>query len=307
MILRTEPKPLLRQAYGLVFDGGLDLPELLPASDSAAPDVRIRFGDCPRPEQQADGRQLGPYLWTGPQWFSLEVPEVARFWISGGSDILIEPAPGIDEDSVRVFLLGSGLGALLFQRGLLVLHGNAIQVGEQCMICVGHSGAGKSTLAAEFLRRGHAILADDVVPIDRECRALPGFPRIKLWQDTASQMQIDTASLRRIRPGMEKFNYPVGGAFADRPLPVRWVYILRGDKEPDIELAPLHGMERFLPLRHNTYRISYLDGMGLKAEHLGLVSKLGARIRLVQVRRPDRGFGVEALADRLLADIAENP
>ena len=30
-----------------------------------------------------------------------------------------------------------------------------------------------------------------------------------LWQDAADQLRIDTAGLRRIRPDLEKFNYPL--------------------------------------------------------------------------------------------------
>lgn len=298
----------LYSAYHLRIDSELPLPELplLPASDGPA-EVRVRIAAAPETGPEG-AQQLGPYLWAGPREFLLQVPDVARYWIRDGRDIVIDPAPGADEDSLRVFLLGSGFGALLFQRGHLVLHGNAIEVDGRCLVCVGHSGAGKSTLAAEFLRRGHRLLADDVVPVDADCRALPGFPRIKLWKDTAQRLQIDTAALRRIRPGMEKFDFPVAPQSSGvAPLPLRWVYILRSHNEPDFRFEALQGMDRYLPLRAHTYRLSYLSGMGLKAEHLALAGRLAGRIRLVRVSRPDRGFRLAELADRILADIAANP
>jgi hypothetical protein len=99
------------------------------------------------------------------------------------------------------------------------------------MVYVGYSGAGKSTLAAGFMQRGYAVLADDVVPVDSLCRALPGFPRIKIWQDVADKLAINTADLRRIRPNTEKFNYPLGQLFTDQPLPIRWVYLLGNDPQ----------------------------------------------------------------------------
>ena len=154
------------------------------------------------------GRQLGPYLWTTNDQLWLHVPEVARYLVSRGESVVVDPDGDPDEDSLRVFLLGSALGALLFQRGYLVLHGNAVRVRDQCLICVGPSGAGKSTLAAEFMRRGHEVLADDVVPVAADCRILPGFPRIKLWQDAADRLAIETAGLRRIRPQLEKYQLP---------------------------------------------------------------------------------------------------
>lgn len=295
--------------YGLTLASDLALPELLvsdPSSPQPPPDAYIRFGPVPA-EGLPAGRQLGPYLWVTANQLWLQIPNVARFLVSDGNLISIAPEPGVDEDSIRVFLLGSALGALLFQRGLLVLHGNAIRIGQQCMVCVGHSGAGKSTLAAGFLQRGYEILADDVVPVDAACRALPGFPRIKLWQDTADQLSIDTAGLRRIRPDLEKFNYPLTNRFAGEPLPIRWVYILGSHQRPETLCEPIGGMDRFLELRDHTYRVRFLEGMALRTEHLQLCGRLAGRIHLNRITRPERGFELDALVELILADLGEKP
>jgi hypothetical protein len=268
--------------------------------------IDIRLG-LVAPDGLAGGTQLGPYLWVNPRSLWLQVPRVARFLVSEGREILIDPEPGIDEDSVRVFLLGSAFGAVLFQRGLLVLHGNAVRIGDQCMVCVGPSGAGKSTLAAGFMRRGYPILADDVVPVDGECRALPGFPRIKLWQDVADELAIDVTDMRRIRPNTHKFNLPVGTAGADEPCPIRWIYILDSDHLEALQIEPILGMQRFRPLHDNTYRVRFLQGMVLKAEHLKLCGQLAGRIRLARLTRPRKGFHLEPMLDCILADIAEHP
>lgn len=285
------------------------LPELALVSSqllgASAPDIDIRFRAVTE-HGLAGGKQLGPYLWVNSRSLWLQVPHVARFLVSEGREIRIDPEPGIDEDSLRVFLLGSAFGALLFQRGYLVLHGNAIRIGDQCMVCVGPSGAGKSTLAAGFMRQGHPILADDVVPVDSQCRALPGFPRIKLWRDVADQLAINTTDLRRIRPNTDKFNLPVSSAGAGEPLPVRWIYILDSDHLEALKIEPILGMQRFKPLHNNTYRVRFLQGMALKPEHLKLCGQLAGRIRLARLTRPRIGFHLEPMIDRILADIAEH-
>lgn len=294
-------------SYGLSISSTIALPELqtLDRKPEQA-DVEIRIGQVGEGGLD-NGKQLGPFLWASPDALSLEVPNVARFLVREGREIVVEPVPGIDEDSVRVFLLGSAFGALLFQRGLLVLHGNAVRVGDQCLVCVGPSGAGKSTLAAGFMQRGHEILADDVVPVDAECRAVPGFPRLKLWRDAVDRLDIDAGPLKRIRPETEKFNYPLVRQFAEKPLPVRWVYILGTHQRSDTVFETIHGMQRFQPLHNNTYRVRFLQGMALKGEHLQLCGRLAGRIRLTQVTRPQKGFELESLMDRILADIADNP
>jgi hypothetical protein len=197
------------------------------------------------------------------------------------------------------------MGVVLCQRGYLVLHGNAVQVGDACMCAVGASGAGKSTVAAAFWRRGHTVLADDIVAVDHESRALPGLPRIKLWQDSANRLAIDTAPLDRIWPGEEKFNVPVAPASA--PLPLRWVYILDVHDGPDLRLQPITGLERFAPLHENTYVVRLLHGMQIREDHLKACSRLAGRIRLVKVSRPREGLPVDALIDALSADMARHP
>ena len=304
--------------YGLTIVSDLALPELLGAGadvDARDPadvagvadaDIRIRLGEVSS-DGLPDGEQLGPFLWVTPDRLWLRVPEVARYLVSGGDSIVIAPEGDADEDSLRVFLLGSALGALLFQRGLLVLHGNAIRIDDACMVCVGPSGSGKSTLAAGLMQRGHEILADDVVPVDAACRVLPGFPRLKLWEDAASRLDIETAGLRRIRPCLEKYNYPVHDRWAGRALPVRWVYVLGSHYLPDTLFEAITGMDRFRPLRNNTYRVRFLEGMALKAEHLRLCGQLAGRVHLTRVTRPEHGFDLDDLMDRILADAAANP
>lgn len=294
-------------AYDLSIECDISLPELLSDWGGAdeLPDVHIRMGAISA-SGLSGGKQLGPFLWANRESLWLQVPNVARFLVQSGSSILIDPEPGIDEDSIRVFLLGSAFGALLIQRDVLVLHGNAIRIGDSCMVCVGDSGAGKSTLAAGFMQRGYGILSDDVVPVDGACRAVPGFPRIKLWKDVADQLQIDTAGLRRIRPNIEKFNYPLGDHFVRESLPIRWVYVLCGDNLEGIRMQGIVGMQRFLPLRNNTYRMRYLHAMALNAEHMQLCGKLAGRIRLANVYRPRTGFELDALIDNLLADMADH-
>ncbi|SDI55287.1 hypothetical protein [Pseudomonas panipatensis] len=295
------------RAYCLLIESEIPLAELLdaeaPAADQSV-DVRIRRGSVG--PGAADGRrQTGPLIWCADDQLWLEVAGIARFLVRGGTEIVVEAEPGMDEESVRLFLLGSVFGALLAQRGLLVLHGNAVRIGEQCLVCVGPSGIGKSTLAAGFAKRGHTLLADDVVPLDDEGRALPGFPRVKLWQDSAEQLGVDTRELRRIRPQLAKYNYPLGERFEQQPLPVRWIYVLESAAVEQPQFSPILGMQRFPPLLDNTYRLRFLNGMGRKAEHLAQCGRLAARSHLVLARRPSEGFDLDRLIDSILDDLRE--
>lgn len=293
--------------YDLAIESEMALSEMVASPDRPKTvDARITQSAV-NPDGLEGAEQIGPFMWATPTDLQLHVPDVARFLVSNGNSIVFDPAPGIDEDSVRVFMLGSALGALLFQRGYLVLHGNAVQIGDGCIICVGQSGAGKSTLAAAFMQRGYKLLADDVVPIDHNCLAIPGFPRIKLWQDAADKLEIDTSALTKIRPDMEKFNLPITDNFVSKPLPVKHIYILRSDDDENgFSSTPIKGLQKFPALHANTYRQKFLDSMDLRPDHLNLCGKLAGQTPITRVVRPRLGFEVDQLVDHILADLSES-
>jgi hypothetical protein len=296
-------------SYWLQLASELELPELAPSAQDCgreSPDVTIVLGAIDSPDLSG-ARRHGPLLFGDADSFWLEVPKVARFLIRQGAHITIDPAAGIDEDSIRVFLLGSALGALLYQRGYMVLHGNAVRVGDECLVCVGHSGVGKSTLAAAFMQRGYPVLTDDVVAVDAQGRALPGLPRLKLWQDALDQLGLENFGLNRIRPGLAKFHLPMSDGDSPKPLPIRWIYVLNNHHRPDTLLEPIQGGDRFGVLRNHSYRVRFMEGMALKARHLRQCAQLASCIHLARVTRPDHGFDVGGLVERLLADIRDNP
>jgi hypothetical protein len=215
----------------------------------------------------------------------------------------VDPVPGADPLTVRLYLLGTIMGALMMQRGHLVLHGNAFRVGDACAVVVGRSGAGKSTLAGELQRRGHDVLADDVVPVDRDGYALPGYPRIKLWHDAVTRLGLDPDRLERVANAVEKFQLPITRSGVEA-LPLRWVYVLERHTGSEIELSDAGGMETFSLLHEHSYRNELIHGDGAVREHLELCSRLAGVARIRRVTRPAETMTAESTADAILADIA---
>lgn len=294
--------PLAFRAYGLTVSSSIDLPELIPSATPAKADLTIVHGSEPALEPLTS-RDSDPALRISKGYFCFEAPGIARFRIEGGERITVEPAPDADPTSIRLYLLGTALGAALMQRELLVLHGNAIRIGNDCLICLGPSGVGKSTLAAGFMARGHEILADDVVAIDASGAVLPGIPRIKLWRDATTSLAMETEGFDRVFPGVEKFNVPISESFNETPARARWGYILEPSDDDHFEVERITGMAMYPPLFANTYRAHLVAGLGLKPAHLEQCGRLAAQIRLSRIRRPKMGFDLDGLIQRLLADI----
>src|SRR3989454_2089338 len=53
-------------------------------------------------------------------------PYTTLFRSREGREIVVEPAPGVDAGTLRLFLLGPVRAVLLHQRGFLVLHASAV-------------------------------------------------------------------------------------------------------------------------------------------------------------------------------------
>ncbi|MGY2875589.1 hypothetical protein ACVW00_002779 [Marmoricola sp. URHA0025 HA25] len=289
------------RCYGLTIDSEIPLPDLGPAAaPGTAPDVTVRRVSLGDPPASATLLPLG--LWRDAADIGLVVPGTGSILVRDGREILVDATADADPATVRLFVLGTAMGALMMQRGNLVLHGNAFRVGDACAVVVGRSGAGKSTLAAELMRRGHDVLSDDVVPVDAVGNALPGYPRIKLWDDAVARLGLDSAGLDRVTTSVEKFQLPISRPCTE-PLPLRWVYVLERHEHPELVVTPVGGAEVFSLLHEHTYRNELLAGDEVLREHLTQCARLAAGTRISRVTRPAATMTAEATADAVLSDI----
>ena len=290
--------------FGLHVRSELQLPELLEAKASDAPQVTVRTGPVaagPPGLNPVDGGLL------------LAVPEVGRYLISDGSEIVVEAEPGVPAANVRLFLLGSAMGALLHQRGLLPLHANAVEVEGRAFAFMGESGAGKSTLAAWFHDRGFRIVADDVcvVGFDDGGRAQvrPGISRLRLWREALDATGRDVAAYQRSFFGddaPDKYDVPLAGRCAtDAAMPLAAVYLL--ERSETLSIEPLAGVAAAEAIFANTYRGSFVPMAGSSQDHWSACVQL---VRSTPIFRAGRRWGLDDLAaqfDGLLEQMEQVP
>jgi len=219
-------------AYGLGVHSSLPLPELTSLAE-VEPDILITTGRLDRPPSNPD---------TPNTYTDFTADEAYLFWnnlgaflIRGGKEIIIDPFPDVEERLIRLPLLGTVLGILLHQRGLLVLHASAIAIADEAVVFVGAKGLGKSTTAAALYARGHELIADDVVAIDmsdpRSPVVIPGFPQMKLWPESLSALGDDPSLLPQLADGYDKRARHITERFARKRLPLKYIFALsRGDQ-----------------------------------------------------------------------------
>lgn len=299
--------PHLCQAFGLeVRSDDLDLPELaplgsLPPTDQAtqAPLIRIQYeppsqwpavSEVPPSLCHSDERHS---LWIAADELRLQIWDVGHFRILGGHQIGWCPAhPGVSPAELRTYLLGSAFGALLIQRGLLVLHGNALERDGRAIVCLGASGAGKSTLACALMQQGWRLLADDLVAITPEGMVLPGIPRIKLWEDASRSFGFSPELLIPVAAGIAKYLMPVDQL---RPAPaaarLAQLYLLQ--REPWNGISPLKrlaiGNEQMAmaELLNQLYRPTFVAGLGRHGSCFLALARLLRQAPLTTLLLPD--------------------
>ena len=296
------------RAYGVVVASDIDVPEFLPWDDrgpeAAGPPLSIRLGRVP---ERLPGAVGDAYFQACPDAFVLNVEGVARYLVRDGTDIVIEPAADASEHDVRVYLLGSCMGGVLHQRGLLVLHASAIATTSGATLLCGHSGVGKSTLLGELLRRGCCMLVDDVcaIAIDDAGRpvAHPAYPRTRLWADAATVLGRDVTALPRTQPGMDKYELQVPEHYWSEPAAVRHIYVLTIGERDSLSLKALPVVDRFSALLHHTYRREFLEALAMQPRHFRLASTVARAVPMTRVIRPAAPFRLAELADLIEGDM----
>jgi hypothetical protein len=269
--------------FGLGLRSAIALPELEPCPHQALAPVEIVLGKV-----QPCGHDDREALVATPDGVELTIANVARFRISDGQKITVEPDPAASGRNVRLFLLGSAMGILLHQRRMLPLHANAIAFGGAAAAFMGRSGAGKSTLAAAFHDRGRLILSDDVCAIVAEQEgfmAQAGIPRLRLWRDAVERTGRKVDDYERAFDTLDKYTVGISCNAHSAALPLKAVYLLDRDGHTP-EIRALSGLAAVEALIENTYRGSYVPRFGDSPAHFTTCLALSRAVPVFALTRP---------------------
>lgn len=269
---------------GLRIDSELMIPEL-PESrfDPGEPDVHVAVDVQP----EAPGEfSFGPLDGA----FRIGIPGAGRYLIRAGREILISRAAAACDEEVRLWLLGSAMGALLHQRGSLPLHASAVAVGGGCAAFVGPSGTGKSTLCAFLARRGHAVASDDVLPVSRSAsgalRTAPGSCSVRLKADALRALGARTGEPRRRGACGDKYLLHPDAAPA-APLPLRCVYALEDLPDgADCDLVECTGAGALRVVLDNVYRPQFAVALGCFERTFALSAAVANHVPVYRLLRP---------------------
>jgi len=284
--------------YGFRVSADLPIPGLPTACDPQPGDIRIRLNRMPpwwdgRPQAADTVWYSGPHLtvWKleQPGWYRLLYRDHTEFVIDphAGEVWSRWPSTATLEDSAT-YLRGPVMGFILRLRKICCLHASGVVVDRKILAFAGPPGAGKSTTAAAFANLGYPVLSDDIVAMqhrDGEFWALPGYPHLCLWPDSAAAL--GSPDLPRITPAggssdwwdKSYLDLLARGQFQMQPMPLGAVYLLQA-RSAASDCPKTHALSAAAAtsaLAFNTY-MKYLLDRSLRTEEFHFLNTLYSKV-----------------------------
>jgi len=287
-------------AFGLNIASEICLPEL--SKGVGESDVYIGFGKVPQKINSPLLKTKNIELSQNELLFYIE--GVGRFYAAKGREIIVEPCKEVDMDSIKLYLLGTALGTVALQRGLIPVHGSAIAFDGKCIIFAGPSGAGKSTLSSAFRKKGYPFISDDISVLteskDGSIWVQPGFPQQKLCRDSIKKLGENIKDMKLVYEKKNKYAVPVEKGFVNEPLPLMAICEISPQECGFVEMTELFGVQKLETLIRNIYRIEFLQSFGADTDFFKKCLYIASKTRFFSMVRPKDKFCIEEQMQNIL-------
>lgn len=252
--------------------------EGLPPAGAGPADLDLRLGDITPLPHEIDSSWLDEdhvRITRDERAIVFEYRDGTRFRIEPG---LITTSWTTSAEDMATYLLGPVLAFALRMRGMLVLHASAVAIGGGALLFTGAAGAGKSTTAAAWLARGASLITDDVAAIEGKA-VLPGYARVRLWDDSAAALYGSAEALPLLTPTWTKRYAPA--PMVEGPVPLRAIVILAG-RERESRMRTLQGHEAVMAVLART-SVPHLIGDEHRPHELARIVELVANVPVIEL------------------------
>jgi hypothetical protein len=297
-------KKVAYKAFGFSVFSEIDLPELPHLNNRAdLTDIEVIIEDLSKQWLELSDEKDAFVIQKDLVMF--QVPNIATFSIQEGKRISVTPLCKYEEDVVRLYILGTCMGAILMQRRILPLHGSAVAINGKAYAFMGNSGAGKSTTASAFLNQGFQLLSDDVIAVSLNNEGdipfvTPSYPQQKLWQDSINRLGMEANDYRPIYGRENKYCIPVSSKFFTEPMPLAGVFEIVKTQNKELEIREIYSLERFHTLYYNTYQNCFIPNLGLLEWHFNTTAKIVNKMDIYQIKRPVSGVNPAQVASQIM-------
>ncbi|MGL5151703.1 MAG: hypothetical protein ACRC7N_14150 [Clostridium sp.] len=297
--------------YGLNILSEINLPWVNQTDINEKIDVEITVSN-------EEMKNLEGYYYYGKMdgWFRIK--DLATFRVIDGNKIIIYKEIDDIENHLEkacVFILGTALGYILIQKGIVAMHGGAIISEEKGALIVGRQGAGKSTAISKLLNLGYVFLADDLSALrineNGQVIVSPAFPQRKLCRDGLVRMGLDVSKYELYDEIRDKFNIPSDEFFCNEEREVDSIYYLEWVNEEEFkkigedvnngiieeEINPINieykysyiikakGLDKVKIIMDNIFRIEIIRQIGIEQEYFKKCIAIANKVSVFIVKR----------------------
>jgi hypothetical protein len=224
---------------------------------------------------------------------------------------LLDPA---HDFTVELRLLSLVFSVWLECRGIPALHASAVNVENRVAGFLSRSRGGKSSLAAVLLQRGHALLTDDILPVERRAGQIvgrPSFPQMRFWPGEADYFVGSHEHLPLAHPQFNKRRVTVGpgsfGRFCDRVIPLSAIYLPERRDGASVRIESVAPGQALIELVRHSFAAHLAEAMGLMASRFSFFAELVREVPVRHLTYPPGFQHLEKVCDAILEDVAALP
>lgn len=199
---------------------------------------------------------------------------------------------------IDIAFLGMVMSFWFERRGVPTLHASVAVVDGGAVAFLANKGGGKTSTLAAVLRRGHALLTDDMCALRRAGSSTfveRGFPALRLWPAQVEEFVGPHQHLSPVHPDHDKRRVPVGadgfGSFAPAAAPLRALYLPERlpDADRDVEIVRLGPDEAVMALLRQSFLPREVQRFGWQPGRLQAFAEIASTVPVAQLRYPS-GF-----------------
>lgn len=274
------------RVYGLVIRSEIEFEELIETDQAYDVDISLQ----PVPEK-IKRKLMNRVIAIIENSLIFRINDVF-FYTSNGNQIIIEMNQQMDINTIKLYVLGTCLGAILMQRGTIPLHGSAIQFKSKGVLVLGDSGAGKSTLVNCLLAKDCLILTDDVIATCKDNNkyfALSSYPEQKLHEEALAKNTIKLYRNKKvpyIDNNKKKYYISRSSQFFDGKTSIDIIIVLVISDDVKLEITKVKGVKKVEMLMNNIYRYEFITGLNILEKCFEVCSEIASQADIYLIRRP---------------------
>lgn len=240
------------------------------SEDSSMKDFPLRTDWVLMSGQEARYYSVLPFEKTDKDFtWALEIKDIVTLiWDASDKKIIYSKGKNYTPQRLRFWVFHTFFPIVLeLEHIYRILHVGSVEIEGKPVLFSAFSFGGKSTLTDYFIKKGHTMLSDDSMAIDKRGNkyyAIASYPYHRPYRE------------------VETLGYPVEN-FATEPKPLHAVYLLeKSEPEAKVEICELKGIEKFKAFHYTPF----VDFSFMKKERFDFFTEMAKHVPVYKVKVP---------------------